>query len=92
MAELVADFESSGLTRRDFSQRAGIAVGTLDYYRRRVRERRGVRILPVRIAREASQESGRGFQLSLPNGVRIDSGWDFPAQDLARLLRVAVER
>ena len=86
---LVAEFEASGLTRREFSEEAGIAVGTLDYYRRRVRQGNHARILPVRIqAGEAAGEPS-GFQLSLPNGVRIESGWDFPEQNLARLLRVA---
>jgi hypothetical protein len=34
---LVAEFEASGLSRREFSRQHGIAVGTLDLYRKRPR-------------------------------------------------------
>ena len=95
IAGVVAEYEQSGLTRRSFSAQAGIAVSTLDYWRRQVRERNRARIVPVKIeAAEPARREGRwaGFQLSLPNGVRIESGWDFPEQGMARLLRVAAER
>lgn len=88
---IVGEFERSGLTRREFSEQTGIATGTLDSWRRRVRERS--RIVPVRIAPDAAAAAGgAGFQLNLPNGVRIESGWDFPEQAMARLLRLAAER
>lgn len=95
IAGVVAEYERSGLTRRSFSEHAGIAVSTLDYWRRQVRDGNRARIVPVKIeAPEAAIGEGRsaGFQLSLPNGVGIKSGWDFPEQALARLLRVAAER
>ena len=90
--EIVGEFERSGLTRREFSEQTGIATGTLDSWRRRVRDRS--RIVPVRIAQDgaAAATGGAGFQLNLPNGVRIESGWDFPEQAMARLLRLAAER
>ncbi|MFN8811707.1 MAG: IS66 family insertion sequence element accessory protein TnpA, partial [Acidobacteriota bacterium] len=40
-AELVAGFERSGSTRKAFCESMGIAVTTLDYYRRRVKVERG---------------------------------------------------
>lgn len=94
IARVVAEYERSGLTRRGFSERTGVAVSTLDYWRRQVRDRDRARIVPVKIEAAESASSVRscsGFQLRLPNGMRIASGWDFPAQGLARLLRVAAE-
>ena len=95
IAGVVAEYERSGLSRRSFCERAGVAVSTLDYWRRQVRDGNRARIVPVKIeAAETAMREGRwaGFRLSLPNGVRIESGWDFPEHALARLLRVAVER
>ena len=95
IARVVAEYERSGLTRKSFSQQAGIVVSTLDYWRRQVRERNRARIVPVTIEGPAAAIGGgreAGFRLSLPNGVRIESGWDFPEQALARLLRVVAER
>jgi len=95
IAGVVAEYERSGLSRRSFCERTGVAVSTLDYWRRQVREGNRARIVPVKIeAAEPARREGRwaGFQLSLPNGVRIESGWDFPEQALARLLQVAAER
>ena len=37
MEQLVAEFEASGLNRREFSRLHGVAVGTLDGYRKRHR-------------------------------------------------------
>ena len=92
---MVAEYERSGLSRRSFCERAGVAVSTLDYWRRQVREGSRARIVPVKIeAAEAAMGAGRcaGFRLSLPNGVRIEGGWEFPEQGMERLLRVAAER
>jgi hypothetical protein len=38
---------------------------------------------------DAAVESHRSFVLVLSNGRRIESGWQFPDGDLARLIRVA---
>jgi len=95
IAGVVAEYERSGLTRRSFCEQTGVAVSTLDYWRRKVRDGNRARIVPVKIEAPASvPREGRyaGFQLSLPNGVRIESGWDFPEQGMERLLRVAAER
>jgi hypothetical protein len=94
MARVVAEYERSGLTRRRFSDRTGIAVSTLDCWRRRVRERARSRIVPVRIEEGVPGVVGGspGFRMSLPNGIRIESCWEFPEQAMVRLLRVAGER
>lgn len=101
----MAEFERSGLTRKGFSEESGVALSTLDYWRRQVREWNDAAIVPVKI--EAAIEAGReplvmaelemepaataaaGFRLSLPNGVRIEAGWSFPEAGLAKLLRAA---
>ena len=40
MEQLVDAFESSGLRRQEFCQKHGIAVGTLDFWRKRRRQKR----------------------------------------------------
>lgn len=40
IAALVACYESSGLTRREYCEREGLALTTLDYYRRKRAKRR----------------------------------------------------
>src|SRR6266700_2938497 len=40
--QLVDAFESSGLRRREFCQKHDVAVGTLDFWRKRRRQKRGV--------------------------------------------------
>lgn len=95
MERVVADYERSGLTRRRFSERTGIAVSTLDYWRRSVGVRKARAVLPVSIAPEpvAVQAGGSaGFRVSLPNGVRIEGDWGFPEQGMEQLLRLAAER
>lgn len=95
MERVVAEYERSGLTRRRFSERTGIAVSTLDYWRRSVGGGKTPRILPVSIEPEAGtgfSGGSAGFRVSLPNGVRIEVGWDFPEQLMERLLRLAAER
>jgi transposase-like protein len=47
---LVAEFEDSGQSRREFSQARGISIHTLDAWRRRAgRSRPGAAILPVEL-------------------------------------------
>ncbi len=86
LTRLLDGYERSELTRREYCAEAGIPVTTFDYYRRRRAQRRTVPLLPVQIVE--SIESA-GFTLVLSNGRRIESGWNFPQEKLARLLRVA---
>jgi hypothetical protein len=95
--KIVVDFERSGLNRREFCERRGIARPTLDWYRRRVRaSRSSANFVPVKIKGARSQatarvigEEGKGFALVLANGRRIESGWNFGDDELARLIRIA---
>jgi hypothetical protein len=81
---MVEEFQSSGLTRREFCQRHHIAVTTLDYWRRA--QSRPARLVEVEVA---ASEPASGFTLSLANGRRIESNWSFGEAELVRLIRVA---
>ena len=80
----IREFESSGLTRREFCQQRGIPITTLDYWRRT--QQRKPRLVEVSVA---SDETASGFSLGLANGRRIESSWRFSEDDLARLIRIA---
>lgn len=85
---IIEEFESSGLTRREFCHRQGIAITTLDSWRR-TQSRRRPQMVEVEV--DTGREPAQGFKLSLANGRRIESSWRFRDADLARLIRV-VER
>ena len=80
---LIEGYATSGMTRREYCAKHGIAVSTLDYWRLK----RTPKL--VRVAIDA-QRCGPGFTLTLTNGRRIESSWSFAEADLARLIR-AVE-
>ena len=80
---LIEGYAASGMTRREYCAQHGIAVSTLDYWRLKRKPKL------VRVAIEP-QQSGPGFTLTLANGRRIESSWNFAEADLRRLIR-AVE-
>ena len=80
---ILQEFKSSGLTRREFCQRHGIPVTTLDYWRRR--HSRPPRLVEVEVA---PRESAAQFALVLANGRRIESSWGFVDAQLAGLIRI----
>ena len=85
-ARLLDGFERSNLTRRNYCERVGIPVTTLDYYRRQEAKRQTEALVAVKIL-----DPGRshGFTLVLSNGRRIESSWDFAGEELSRLVRIA---
>ncbi len=84
--QLVGDYERSGLTRREYCERQGIAVTTLDYHQRRRRTKRATaNLVPVTVTAAPVREvRDGGFALVLSNGRRIESGWHFVEENLAR--------
>ena len=80
---LIDGYAASGMTRREYCAKHGIAVSTLDYWRLKQKPKL------VRVAIEG-QPSGPGFTLTLGNGRRIESSWSFAEADMTRLIR-AVE-
>jgi hypothetical protein len=94
---LVAEFEASGLMREAFCQERGLAVGTLDKYRRRVQkgpQSSGGSMLPVEVVWSTGQnpnmDAGRDGVLvvELRGGRRIEVCRGFDAGTLERLLTV----
>lgn len=83
------EFDQSGETRAEYARRAGLSPVTLDYYRRRAREKAEavdwveVEARPARPVVSAAQ-----LVLVLGEDVRIEVGADFDAAAMARLLGV----
>ena len=94
---LVAEYEASGLKREAFCQQRGMAVGTLDKYRRRAhagRRSSGGPMLPVEVVWSTSQKptSDNGHDcvlvVELRSGCRIEVRRGFDAETLQGLLTV----
>jgi hypothetical protein len=82
---IVEGFAKSGMTRREYCARQGVAMTTLDYWRRAGR-REKPKLVKVDV--EPAQPVV-GFALVLANGRRIESSWSFRAAELEKLIRVA---
>jgi hypothetical protein len=94
---LVLEFEASGLMRAAFCQQRGLAVGTLDKYRKRVhggRQSGGRPFVPVEVDRSTAQDVNRvagrdgAPVVELRSGRRIEVCRGFDAGTLERLLAV----
>jgi hypothetical protein len=94
---LVTEFEASGLLREAFCQQRGLAVGTLDKYRRRVdkgKQSSNGSMVPVEVVWSTGQkpngDAGRDGVLvvELRSGLRIEVRRGFDAGTLERLLTV----
>jgi transposase-like protein len=81
---IVEGFAKGGLTRREYCAKHGVAVTTLDYWRRAHRKQKPT-LVPVAI--EETHHPLAGFALVLANGRRIESSWSFAEADLQRLIR-----
>lgn len=74
MRRVVEEYIASGLKRREFCQQRGIALTTLDYWRREHafkpgKQERRPRMVAVKVA---DAEPGPHFTVSLANGRRIE--------------------
>jgi hypothetical protein len=94
---LVAEFEASGLLREAFCRQRGLAVGTLDKYRRRVHKGQqsgGGSMLPVEVVWSNGQNPSRDgardgvLVVELRGGRRIEVRRGFDAGTLERLLTI----
>jgi transposase-like protein len=83
--KIVEGFAKSGMTRREYCAKHGVAMTTLDYWRRAHRKQKP-RLLEVSLEQA---ETRTGFALVLANGRRIESSWSFVEADLEKLIRVA---
>jgi hypothetical protein len=82
---IVEGFAKSGMTRREYCAKQGIAVTTLDYWRRS-QAKQNPKLVRVDIK---EVQPLAGFTLVLANGRRIESSWSFAEADLQRLIRAA---
>jgi len=92
---LVAEYEASGMSRRAFCSAHGLAVATLDLYRKRAREgaaRAGgaaaQRLVAVEIECGSELPAASVLTVVLSNGRRIEVGGAFDAGLLSELLVV----
>lgn len=93
--QLVAEFEASGLRRREFCQGHGLAVGTLDGYRKRLRQRqggpaRGSQLVAVELSGRYEVSGSEGdsrLVVALASGRRIEIGRGFDAGTLQQVVR-----
>jgi hypothetical protein len=88
IAALVAGYERSGLTRREYCERAGLALTTLDYYRQKRIQRQSPRLVAVRVT-PAGTKAAQGMALVLGNGRRVEISGEIVEAELAKLVRVA---
>ena len=97
IAQLLKGYKESGLPRRQYCEKQGIAVTTFDYYRQRQRKEPGGQqktsaLVRVKLTADAPLPQHpvhlEGFTVTLAKGRRIESSWSFNERDLARLIRV----
>jgi hypothetical protein len=81
---IVERFAKSGLTRREYCDRHGVAMTTLDYWRRADRKQK-----PKLVEVDVEPARPAGFALVLANGRRIESSWSFVEAALEKLIRAA---
>ena len=88
---MAAEFEVSGLTRQEFSNRSGVPVKTLARYVARHRKKKADKNPQQKwVAVEVAEPGGRGDELSvvLGNGRRIAVQHGFNADTLRQLVTV----
>jgi transposase-like protein len=89
---LVAAYEVSGLSRRDFCAQHGLGVPTLDLYRRWARQSAaGARLLAVDVRAAlrpaaSTAPASAGLTVVLRNGRRIEVGGSFDPGLLTELI------
>ena len=82
---VAADFEQSGLSRRQYCAQHRLSVNTLDNWRRGVKG--AAKFVRVEVGPEPARH--KRFTLVLTNGRRIETETGFDEHDLARLIRAA---
>jgi transposase-like protein len=82
---VVADFEQSGLSRREYCAQHQLSVNTLDNWRRKVKA--ATKFVRVELS-PTRQRQGR-LTLVLTNGRRIETEAGFDERDLTRLIHAA---
>jgi hypothetical protein len=73
---LVAEYERGSESRREFCERRGLSMSTLDYWRRRIRADAGGQLVEVEIETGGSFVGGVGAPVVItwPSGVCVELG------------------
>jgi hypothetical protein len=93
-AQLVAEYEASGLSRVEFCRKQGLSVATLARYRKWRAQAEGVpgnRWVAVEVSGTSATLESRGnsgLAVALAGGRRIEVGRGFDAPTLVQLLGV----
>ena len=97
MQELIARWERSGLSQREFAEQEGVAYSQLLYWRRRLKgfpdrkraKRRAepAELAPVRIIPDAPRTT-EAFELRMSGGLAVSVPPGFDESELRRLLDV----
>jgi UDP-N-acetylmuramoylalanine-D-glutamate ligase len=87
--QLISGYQESGLSRREYCEQHKIPVTTLDYYRQRHRKQSvsSGQLVQVELQESRLQQEWEGFTIVLTKGRRIEMGWGYAEQHLARLIR-----
>jgi hypothetical protein len=86
---MMAGYEQSGLTRREYCLQRNIPLTTFDYYRhRRKKKARRPTLVAVKVDPSAPPVTSV-MTVILTNGRRVEVAGGFAEAELARLLRVA---
>lgn len=90
--QMIAAYEQSGLTRREYCEQQKVPLTSFDYYRHRHRKQAATaagQLVKVELQdRSRTEEASKGFSLVLSQGRRIETNWGYCEQDLARLIRI----
>ncbi len=96
--QLVAEYETSGLSRADFCRERGLSLATLVRYRKRQAQgetapgNRWVAVEVFGTAPALAAAAGSGLAVALSGGRRIEVGRGFDARTLVQLLGVLERR
>lgn len=97
--QLVADYETSGLSIVEFCRQRDVSLATLARYRKWHRQAQGEGATPNRwLAVEVSDSNvpmscaASGLTITLPSGRRIEVGRQFDTSTLVQLLSVLERR
>jgi hypothetical protein len=94
VAQLAAEYETSGLSRTDFCRKRGLSLSTLARYRKRQTQGNTTpagRWLEVEVSGQSpapERGAASGLTVALPSGRRIEVARGFDARTLAQLLAV----
>jgi hypothetical protein len=92
-AQLISEYETSGLSRVEFCQKRGLSLSTFSRYRSRSRtgQATGVNLVAVELRgthRTSARPEGSGLAVALAGGRRIEVARGFDGPTLVELLRL----